>query len=143
MSATRATDISPRNKALILSSILRNGAPRCVSLSASSSSSIGGASSRRGVERPSAAAEAGCWAVTPTPDTPRIRSAVPLLSEQETTEVPFPMAPPAPRLMLLLLLLLLALMFAPPAPPPPPPPLLLPSRACSASKVELYVLNSV
>lgn len=52
--ATRATDISPRNKALILSSILRSGAPRWLSLSASSSSSMGGASSRRGVERPSA-----------------------------------------------------------------------------------------
>lgn len=131
MSATRATVISPRNKALILSSILRNGAPRCVSLSASSSSSIGGASSRRGVDRASTAAVAGCGGATPGSEEVRIRA--PSLSEQDTTEVPFPMAPP-PRLMLLLLLLL-------PLPPPPPP--LLPSSACSPSKVELYVLNSV
>lgn len=42
---------SPRSNALILSSILRSGAScPCDSLSGSSSSSIGGAKSRRGVD---------------------------------------------------------------------------------------------
>lgn len=46
---TWTTAISPRNRALILFSICLNGAPLVPSLS-SSSSSIGGANSRRGVE---------------------------------------------------------------------------------------------
>lgn len=50
---TRATAISPLNKALILFSICLKGATRCDSLSCSSSSSIGGAKSRRGVDKAS------------------------------------------------------------------------------------------
>lgn len=47
---TCATAISPRNRALILFSICRNGAALVPSLSSSLSSSIGGANSRRGVD---------------------------------------------------------------------------------------------
>lgn len=48
---TLAIGMSPRSNALILFSICRNGAPSpCDSLSGSSSSSIGGAKSRRGVD---------------------------------------------------------------------------------------------
>lgn len=48
---TLAIGISPRSNALMLFSIWRNGAPSpCDSLSGSSSSSIGGAKSRRGVD---------------------------------------------------------------------------------------------
>lgn len=49
--ATLPIGISPRNRALILLSICLSGAPRCDSLSCSSSSSRGGTKSpRRGVD---------------------------------------------------------------------------------------------
>lgn len=52
---TLAIAMSPRSNALMLFSICRSGAPLpCDSLSGSSSSSIGGAKSRRGVDAKSA-----------------------------------------------------------------------------------------
>lgn len=125
MSATLATDISPRNKALMLSSILRSGTPRCVSLSTSSSSSIGGASSRLGVDNVSAVAD-------------DVRGGVMVGSEETRSSglsdpfgQPEPFTPGTP--------------FGPqpfrcPALEPPPVPLAEPS---SASNVALYVLNSL